>query len=67
MSIKTKSQLQQTIRDAETAASLLRSPGFKLDDVRDEPLELRIANLLEDLANIGRRAFGEAAVHRMKR
>lgn len=45
--IKTKQELNQALRDVETAKALLRQPGFKLDDGRDAGFELRLALLHE--------------------
>jgi hypothetical protein len=52
--ITSKAQLTRAIREAETAASLLRSPGHRFHGAGERD---RIATLLEELANIARRKF----------
>lgn len=54
--ITTKTQLRRVIRDAETAASILRSPGHRFHGTGERQ---RVADLLTSLANVARRAFGE--------
>lgn len=54
MTIRTRSELRRAIRDAETTAALLRQPGAVL---HGRGARERIADLLDALAGVCRRAF----------